>query len=259
MSARLNAHRFTKLETNEPKLHDASKNIEKADFRITTQVIYDVISNANMITLEESAHAATAVRNKARADRLARVQTVSARLNARRFTKLEMNEPKLYDASKNIEKAMELEKDKKVVASLSTTSGAPPTTTRLPVEKTPRPPTSTSPVRRNGMARSGEFDYEINVSRMRDLQSHLLFPSANQHMDARNHWKPAVPCETCLELFHTEEAADPHMEAIGHYENYCVECDRRFLSENCLRQTRETRKTDRAWNGYLGQGRSTLL
>ncbi|KAJ6149757.1 hypothetical protein N7471_000956 [Penicillium samsonianum] len=98
---------------------------QQADFHITTQVIYDVIRNANMISLEESAHAPTAVRNKARADRLAGVQTVSARLNARRFTKLEMNELKLHDASKNIEKAMELEKDKKVAASRTTTLRAP--------------------------------------------------------------------------------------------------------------------------------------
>lgn len=82
----------------------------QADIRITTEVIYDVITNSNMITLEESAHAPAAVRNKARADRLAGVKTVSARLNGRRFTQVNVNdEPrKLCDASKDIEKAMKL-------------------------------------------------------------------------------------------------------------------------------------------------------
>lgn len=84
----------------------------QADIRITTEVIYDVITNSNMISLEESAHAPAAVRNKARADRLAGVQTMSARLNGRRFTQMDVNdEPrKLCDASKEIEKAMKLAK-----------------------------------------------------------------------------------------------------------------------------------------------------
>ena len=82
----------------------------QADVRITTEVIYDVITNSNMISLEESAHAPAAVRSKARADRLAGVQTVSAHLNGRRFTQVDVNnEPrKVCDASKDIEKAMKL-------------------------------------------------------------------------------------------------------------------------------------------------------
>jgi hypothetical protein len=56
-------------------------------------------------------HAPAAVRKQARTDRLAGVQTVSARVKARRSTQLEMNGPaKLYDASKDIEKAMRVER-----------------------------------------------------------------------------------------------------------------------------------------------------
>lgn len=81
----------------------------QADICITTKVIYDVISNCDMISLEESIHAPAAVRKQARADRLAGVQTVSARLKAHRSTQLEMDSPpKLCDASKDIEKAMKL-------------------------------------------------------------------------------------------------------------------------------------------------------
>ncbi|EKV04535.1 hypothetical protein Pdw03_0516 [Penicillium digitatum] len=61
----------------------------QADVRITTEVIYDVITNCKMISLEESVHAPVAVRNKARADRIAGVQTVSSCLNSRRFAQLE--------------------------------------------------------------------------------------------------------------------------------------------------------------------------
>lgn len=82
-----------------------------SDIRITTEVIYDVITNCNMISLEESVHAPAAVRNKARADRIAGVQTVSARLNSRRFAQLDVDDtPKLHNASKDIEKAMKAEK-----------------------------------------------------------------------------------------------------------------------------------------------------
>jgi hypothetical protein len=45
--------------------------------REKTKTIYDVITNSNMISLEESAHAPAAVRNKARADRLAGVKWLS--------------------------------------------------------------------------------------------------------------------------------------------------------------------------------------
>lgn len=83
----------------------------QADVRITTEVIYDVITNCKMISLEESVHAPVAVRNKARADRIAGVQTVSSCLNSRRFAQLEVNEPpKVHTASKEIEKAMKAEK-----------------------------------------------------------------------------------------------------------------------------------------------------
>ncbi|CAG8901615.1 unnamed protein product [Penicillium egyptiacum] len=99
----------------------------QADIRITTEVIYDVITNSNMISLEESAHAPVTVRNKARADRLAGVQTVSARLNGRRFTQVDVNEPrKLYDASEDIEKTMKLANDKQAAASSATASHASP-------------------------------------------------------------------------------------------------------------------------------------
>ncbi|KAJ5870211.1 hypothetical protein N7455_005152 [Penicillium solitum] len=60
--------------------------------------------------------------------------------------------------------------------------------------------------------------------------------AVNQHMNAKNHWEPTISCETCSQMFHTHEAADQHMEDEGHYENYCTECDRHFINENCLRQ-----------------------
>ena len=83
----------------------------QADIRITTKVIYDVISNCDMVSLEESMHAPVAVRKQARADRLAGVQTVSARVKAHRSAQLEMDASrKLCDASEDIEKAMKLER-----------------------------------------------------------------------------------------------------------------------------------------------------
>ncbi|CAG7966521.1 unnamed protein product [Penicillium nalgiovense] len=60
--------------------------------------------------------------------------------------------------------------------------------------------------------------------------------AANQHMNVKNHWQPTVPCETCSQMFYTEEAANQHMAVKGHYKNYCAECDRTFMNENCLRQ-----------------------
>ncbi|KAK4865913.1 hypothetical protein LT330_009006 [Penicillium expansum] len=99
-----------------------------SDIRITTEVIYDVITNCNMISLEESVHAPAAVRNKARADRIAGVQTVSARLNSRRFAQLDVDDtPKLHNASKDIEKAMKAEKNKKAADSRATTLCTPAT------------------------------------------------------------------------------------------------------------------------------------
>ncbi|KAF7526384.1 hypothetical protein PCG10_004079 [Penicillium crustosum] len=99
---------------------------KQADIRITTKVIYDVISNCDMISLEESIHAPVAIRKQARADRLAGVQTVSARLKAHRFAQLEMDIPsKLYDASKDIEMAVKLNRDKKALASRVPDSRAP--------------------------------------------------------------------------------------------------------------------------------------
>ncbi|KAJ5942643.1 hypothetical protein N7516_002811 [Penicillium verrucosum] len=99
----------------------------QADIRITTKVICDVISNCDMISLEESMHAPAAVRKQARADRLAGVQTVSARVKAHRSsTQLEVDgPPKLYDVSKDIEKAMNLERDKKVHVSRVADSRVP--------------------------------------------------------------------------------------------------------------------------------------
>lgn len=93
-----------------------------AEIRITTEVIYKMITNSNMISLEESAHAPIDVRNKARADRLAGVHTVSASLTTRRFTQMGFKEPKLYDASKDIELAMQA---KKVCLTLPNAPNAP--------------------------------------------------------------------------------------------------------------------------------------
>ncbi|KAJ6190307.1 Zinc finger C2H2 [Penicillium mononematosum] len=59
--------------------------------------------------------------------------------------------------------------------------------------------------------------------------------AANQHMNAKNHWLPTVPCETCPTKFHTQQAVENHMRAKGHYKNYCQQCNRRFMNENCLR------------------------
>ncbi|CAI7622927.1 unnamed protein product [Penicillium discolor] len=103
----------------------------QADIHITTKVIYDVISNCDMISLEESMHAPAAIRKQARADRLAGVQTVSARLKAHRSTQPEMDcPPKLYDASKDIENAVKLNRDKKAHASRVPDSRAPVATLR---------------------------------------------------------------------------------------------------------------------------------
>lgn len=95
----------------------------QADIHITTKVIYDVISNCDMISLEESMHAPAAIRKQARADRLAGVQTVSARLKAHRSTQPEMDcPPKLYDASKDIENAVKLNRVCRTLPSIHTPS-----------------------------------------------------------------------------------------------------------------------------------------
>ncbi|KAJ5972529.1 uncharacterized protein N7479_002447 [Penicillium vulpinum] len=52
---------------------------KQADVRITTEVIYDVITKCKMISLEESIHAPVDVRNKAQTDRL---KALAARLNS---------------------------------------------------------------------------------------------------------------------------------------------------------------------------------
>ncbi|KAJ5504504.1 hypothetical protein N7463_007378 [Penicillium fimorum] len=87
---------------------------QQANFRLTTKVIYDVISSCKMISLEESIHAPLAVRNKARANRLG-VETVSARLTTRRSTQFGVSDglPNLYDTSKFLQKAMPLGKENK--------------------------------------------------------------------------------------------------------------------------------------------------
>ncbi|KAJ5478412.1 hypothetical protein N7530_003921 [Penicillium desertorum] len=128
----------------------------QADIRITTEVIYDVISNSNMISLEESAHAPAAIRNKARADRLAGVQTVSARLNGRRFTQVNVNdEPrKLCDASKDIEKAMRLAKDKQAAASRTTA----PNISGIDPRAKPMPPHKAAPVKDAGETKDADND-----------------------------------------------------------------------------------------------------
>lgn len=96
----------------------------QADIRITTKVICDVISNCDLISLEESMHAPAAVRKQAHADRLAGVQSVSARVKAHRSsTQLEVDgPPKLYDVSKDIEKAMKLERVCRTFPSVQTPS-----------------------------------------------------------------------------------------------------------------------------------------
>jgi hypothetical protein len=77
---------------------------EQADFKLTTKVIYDVISNSKMISLEESIHAPAAVRNAARASRLATENMVSAQMAARRSVELgdSGDMPILYDASNGL-------------------------------------------------------------------------------------------------------------------------------------------------------------
>ncbi|KAI2730866.1 hypothetical protein CBS147332_2718 [Penicillium roqueforti] len=111
-----------------------------AEIRITTEVIYKMITNSNMISLEESAHAPIDVRNKARADRLAGVHTVSASLTTRRFTQMGFKEPKLYDASKDIELAMQVNKDEK--AATSPDAAQETTTPRAPASCAPAKETS---------------------------------------------------------------------------------------------------------------------
>jgi hypothetical protein len=74
------------------------------------------------------------------------------------------------------------------------------------------------------------FDCEVCTSTFHTQHA------ANQHMNAKGHWLPTVPCETCSTKFHTQQAAENHMRAKGHYRNYCQQCDRRFMNDNCLRQ-----------------------
>ncbi|KAJ5375209.1 hypothetical protein N7517_007215 [Penicillium concentricum] len=92
----------------------APVSIERqANFRLTTKVIYDVISSCKMISLEESIHAPHAVRNKARKNRLADVKTVSAQLTTRRAQLGDSDGlPNLY-GTKGIQKAMPLGKENK--------------------------------------------------------------------------------------------------------------------------------------------------
>ncbi|KAJ5205734.1 hypothetical protein N7491_003641 [Penicillium cf. griseofulvum] len=91
---------------------------EQADFKLTTKVIYDVISNYRMISLEESIHAPAAVRNTVRANRLASVNKLSAKMATRRSA--ELGDPDdlriLYDASNGIQKTKQLGNENKAAA-----------------------------------------------------------------------------------------------------------------------------------------------
>ncbi|KAJ5952980.1 uncharacterized protein N7479_011393 [Penicillium vulpinum] len=60
--------------------------------------------------------------------------------------------------------------------------------------------------------------------------------SCNQHMDALNHREFVFGCQTCNCIFPSRAAADQHMKHKRHYKYYCSQCERRFLSDNRLRQ-----------------------
>ncbi|CAI7612668.1 unnamed protein product [Penicillium glandicola] len=99
----------------------------QAEVRITHEVIYDVVTNCKMISLEESMHAPPEIRDKARADRLAGVEnTLEARLKARRLARLGISNdfPRLQGAS-NDEQAMQVQKENQPAASRATASYAP--------------------------------------------------------------------------------------------------------------------------------------
>ncbi|KAJ5823036.1 hypothetical protein N7447_005376 [Penicillium robsamsonii] len=96
---------------------------QQANFRITTKIIYDVISSCKMISLKESIHAPLAVRKKARANRLG-VETVSAQLTTRRSAQPGVSDglPSLYDTSKGLQKAMPLGKENKTATAPAPTA-----------------------------------------------------------------------------------------------------------------------------------------
>ncbi|KAL4902306.1 hypothetical protein BDW74DRAFT_186870 [Aspergillus multicolor] len=78
-------------------------------------------------------------------------------------------------------------------------------------------------------------DYDHWVEREtcnRDFRSHQ---ACDQHMDATEHWAPSWPCETCDATSYSQSAMVQHMNALGHYRNYCKACDRHFQNENNLR------------------------
>ncbi|KAJ5490362.1 Zinc finger C2H2 [Penicillium expansum] len=73
----------------------------------------------------------------------------------------------------------------------------------------------------------------------------------DEHMDDYRHWIEIIgsrPFRARRPMkFHSQQAAENHMTAKGHYKNYCQECRRSFMNENCLRQHLNS-KTHRGTN-----------
>ncbi|KAJ5662774.1 hypothetical protein N7462_011700 [Penicillium macrosclerotiorum] len=68
--------------------------------------------------------------------------------------------------------------------------------------------------------------------------------AADQHMDALDHRHPIFECETCDRKFCSQEAADQHMNALDHRRPIfeCETCDRKFHSQEGAEQHMRTVK-----------------
>jgi len=62
--------------------------------------------------------------------------------------------------------------------------------------------------------------------------------SANQHMDALNHWALRYECETCDREFYTQQSVNQHMDDTGHWapQFECETCDRDFYTQRSANQ-----------------------
>ncbi|OAL48484.1 hypothetical protein IQ07DRAFT_543416 [Pyrenochaeta sp. DS3sAY3a] len=62
--------------------------------------------------------------------------------------------------------------------------------------------------------------------------------AANQHMDALGHWEPRIECDSCYATFPTQEQVDDHMDDYDHWLRRfeCETCTSRFKTQNACNQ-----------------------
>ncbi|KAK5677448.1 hypothetical protein LTS10_010020 [Elasticomyces elasticus] len=63
----------------------------------------------------------------------------------------------------------------------------------------------------------------------------------DQHMTAKGHMEFNYPCQTCRIAFRNDDDCVEHMNEQMHWKNFCMDCNRRFSSEQNYRAHRNSR------------------